>query len=85
MNIRTIGDRILVEPKKSEERTTEGGIVLPAGVTGRGAAEAVVVEGKSLNLKRGARVLFTGAGVRVGESGMMLVEHKDVLGVYEGG
>jgi chaperonin GroES len=93
MNIKPIGDRILVKPMRSEE-VTKSGIVLPdtaekekkeqGEVVAIGAGEKIL----KLNLKIGDKVLFgkyAGDEVEVSENNEK-VEYKflkdeDVLGV----
>lgn len=93
MNIKPIGDRILVKPMRQEE-VTKSGIVLPDTAEKEKKEEGEIVavgEGekiKKLNLKVGDKVLFgkyAGDEVEVSEDGEK-VEYKflkdeDVLGI----
>jgi chaperonin GroES len=93
MNIKPIGDRILVKPMRQEE-VTKSGIVLPDTAEKEKKEEGEIVaigEGekiKKLNLKVGDKVLFgkyAGDEVEVSE-GSEKVEYKflkdeDVLGI----
>ncbi len=95
MNIKPLGDRVLVKPLSSEE-VTKSGIVLPdtAEKEKKEQGEVVAVgEGekiKKLNLKVGDKVLFgkyAGDDAEMGE-GTAKVEYKflkdeDVLGIVE--
>jgi len=63
MNIKPLGDRVLVKPFE-EEKVTESGIIMPDTVDKEKKAEGVVValgsgeELKKLDLKIGDKVLF---------------------------
>ncbi|MBI2356166.1 MAG: co-chaperone GroES [Candidatus Doudnabacteria bacterium] len=95
MNIKPLGDRVLVKPLTQEE-VTKSGIVLPdtAEKEKKEQGEVVAIgEGekiKKLNLKIGDKVLFgkySGDDVEMGE-GTNKVEYKflkdeDILGIVE--
>ncbi len=75
MNIKPLGDRVLVKPAKEEE-VTASGIVLPSNVDKEKKAEGEIVavgNGEAvirLNLKVGDRVLFKkwgGEEIKVGK------------------
>lgn len=95
MNIKPLGDRVLVKPLTSEE-VTKSGIVLPdtAEKEKKEQGEVVAIgEGekiKKLNLKVGDKVLFgkyAGDEVEMGE-GANKVDYKflkdeDILGIVQ--
>lgn len=84
MKLRPVGDRFLIEPAKAPE-TSSGGIYMPAADQG-GTREGVIVAGGNPSLETGARVLYDRKAVtRVGDTGLVLVDWKDILAVYEGG
>jgi chaperonin GroES len=95
VNIRPLGDRILVERVEAEERTA-GGILLPESAKEK-PKEGVVIavgEGRVLDsgersapaVKKGDRVLFTsyaGTEVKYGGHEYLIMEERDILGVIE--
>jgi chaperonin GroES len=89
MNIRPLGDRVLVKPLQQEE-TTKSGIVLPDTAEKEKKAQGEVValgEGqdiKKLNLKIGDKVLFgkyAGDEVEIDKVEYKILKHDEVLAV----
>lgn len=90
MQIKPLGDRVLVKPVKEEE-VTKSGIVLPDTVDKEKKAEGEIVaigEGdkvKKLHLKVGDKVLFgkySGDDVEIDDDEYKILSHEDVLGVF---
>ncbi len=91
MNIKPLGDRILVKPLTSEE-VTKSGIVLPdtAEKEKKEQGEIVAIgEGekiKKLNLKIGDKVLFgkySGDEVEFNKVDYKFLKDEDILGMVE--
>jgi len=91
MNIKPLGDRILVKPLRAEE-VTKSGIVLPdtAEKEKKEQGEVVAIgEGekiKKLNLKVGDKVLFgkySGDEVEMDKVEYKFLKDEDILGVIE--
>jgi chaperonin GroES len=91
MNVRPLGDRILVKPIKEEE-VTASGIVLPDTVDKEKKAEGVIValgNGEKLaklNLSVGMKVLFKkwgGEEIKVDKEDHKILDHEDVMAVIE--
>lgn len=91
MNIRPLGDRILVKPLKDEE-VTSSGIVLPDTVDKEKKAEGEIMalgQGEKLaklNLSAGMKVLFKkwgGEEVKSGDNELKILDHSDVIAVIE--
>ncbi len=91
MNIRPIGDRILVKPL-AEEEVTSSGIVLPDTVDKEKKAEGEIIaigNGEKLaklNLSVGMKVLFKkwgGEEVKAKEEEYKILDHNDVIAVLE--
>jgi len=89
MNIRPLGDRVLVKPLE-EEQVTASGIVLPDTVDREKKIEAEIValgDGEKLtklNLKVGDKVIIEkwgGEEVKVGDVEHKIVDHEKVLAV----
>ncbi len=91
MNIKPLGDRVLVKPLTTEE-VTKSGIVLPetaekekkeqGEVVAIGAGEKI----KKLGLKVGDKVLFgkySGEEIEVGKIDYKFLKDEDILGVVE--
>ena len=90
MQLKPLGDRVLVKPVKEEE-VTASGIVLPDTVDKEKKAEGEVVaigEGdkvKKLGLKNGDVVLYGKYGgdeVEIDGEEHKILSHDDVLGVF---
>ena len=91
MNIKPLGDRVLVKPLRAEE-VTKSGIVLPdtAEKEKKEQGEVVAIgEGekiKKLNLKVGDKVLFgkySGDEVEMDKVEYKFLKDEDILGVIE--
>ena len=93
VNIRPLGDRVLVQRMEAEEKTA-GGILLPESAKEKPKEGKIVAlgEGKLLdngerstfNVKNGDRVLFTSyAGTEVKYEGeeYLIMREDDILGV----
>lgn len=89
MNVKPLGNRVLVRVIEEEERRTPGGIVLPESVKEekvvRGEVKAVGTAEK-FDVKTGDKVLmsaYAGTEIRIGEEKHLLVKTTDVLAVIE--
>ena len=89
MNLKPLGDRVVVEPM-SEEETTASGIILPDTVDKEKKAEGKIVaigDGekiKALGLKVGDKVIFgkyAGEEVTVDKIDYKILTDEDVLAV----
>jgi chaperonin GroES len=96
MNLKPLGDRILVKRCEAEERTA-GGIVLPDTAKEKPKQGEVMAVGSgrqtgsggraALSVKKGDRVLFTsyaGNEVKVDGEEFLLMREEDVLAVMKG-
>jgi chaperonin GroES len=95
VNIRPLGDRVLVQRVEAEEKTA-GGILLPESAKEK-PKEGIVIsvgEGRLLDngqrispaVKKGDRVLFTSYGgteVKYEGEQYLIMEERDILGVVE--
>lgn len=95
MNIKPIGDRILVERERSEEKTA-GGIVLPDNAKQKPQQGTVLAVGdgkllkdgrrQPLQVKKGDKVYFTAwAGDEYKSNGkdVLLMREEDVLAIID--
>jgi len=91
MNIRPIGDRILVKPIKEEE-VTKSGIVLPDTIDKEKKAEGEILaigtgeKVTKLGLSVGQKVLYgkySGEEVKVDDQEYKVLSHEDILAVIE--
>jgi len=86
MNIKPMGERVLIKQKESEERT-KGGIYIPDSAKeekkeGTVIAAGTYKDGKDLPLKKGDKVLYGGYSsdeVDIDGENYVFVEFKDVL------
>ena len=90
MNIKPIGERVLLKPKKEEEKT-KGGIYIPESAKenkkeGEVLAVGALKDGKEIPLKKGDRVLYGGYSsdeFEIDNEKFIIVEYKDILGKFE--
>jgi chaperonin GroES len=90
MNIKPIGDRILVAPTKEEE-TTKSGIILPESAKEKKAEGTIIAIGTGekilkLGLQINKKVLFSqyaGDAIKVDENEYRILGDEDVLAVIE--
>ena len=94
MNIRPLGDRVLIEPIEEKEQTV-GGIIIPDSAKEKPMQGKVVAVGKktdkdgkevAFDVKKGDTVLlpkYGGTEVKVGDKKLQLVREEDLLGVIE--
>ena len=89
MNIKPLGDRVLVKPLNSEE-VTKSGIVLPdtAEKEHSGQGEIIAIgDGekiRKMNLQIGDKIWFgkySGDEVKVDKEEYKFIEEKDILGI----
>lgn len=93
--IRPLADRIVVQPKVTEEKT-EGGILLPQNAEKDKPMEGTVcavgtgryVDGKlqPLQVKVGERVLFgkySGTNIKLENHDYLVMREEDVMGIIE--
>jgi len=96
MNIRPLGDRILVKRIKEEDKT-KGGIIIPDTAKEKPQEGRIVAVGKGKmtetgklvapDVKAGDTILFgkySGSEVKVDGEEHMIMREEDVLGVLEG-
>ena len=94
MNIRPLGDRVLIEPIEEKEQKV-GGIIIPDSAKEKPMQGKVLAVGKKLDkdgkeipfdVKKGDTVLlpkYGGTEVKIGEKKLQLVREEDLLGVVE--
>ncbi|MDQ0286056.1 MULTISPECIES: co-chaperone GroES [Desulfofundulus] len=95
MRIRPLGERVVVKPLPSEEKT-KGGIVLPETAKEKPQEGEVVAVGPGrllengtrvpIDLKVGDRVLFSkyaGNEVKIDDEEYLIMREADILGVIE--
>ena len=94
MNIRPLGDRVLIEPIEEKEQTV-GGIIIPDSAKEKPMQGKVIAVGKKLDkdgkeiafdVKKGDTVLlpkYGGTEVKLNDKKLQLVREEDLLGVLE--
>ena len=94
MNIRPLGDRVLIEPIEEKEQTV-GGIIIPDSAKEKPMQGKVIAVGKKtdkdgkeikFDVKTGDAVLlpkYGGTEVKLGDKKLQLVREEDLLGVIE--
>lgn len=94
MNIRPLGDRVVLQKKKAEDRT-KSGILLPEGAKEK-SQEAIVkrvgtgecADGKKVTfqVKEGDRVLYSqyaGTELKSDDEEFVIVSEKDIIAIIE--
>lgn len=94
MNIKPLGDRILVRPLESEEKT-KGGIVIPDTAKEKPQEGEVLsvgdgkwIEGKKvpLDVKKGDKILFSRYGgdeIKIEGEELKILKEEDILAIIE--
>ena len=94
MNIRPLGDRVLIEPIEEKDQVV-GGIIIPDSAKEKPMQGKVIAVGKKLDkdgkeinfdVKKGDTVLlpkYGGTEVKIGDKKLQLVREEDLLGVIE--
>ena len=94
MNIRPLGDRVLVEPVEEKEQTV-GGIIIPDSAKEKPMQGKVLAVGKKLDkdgkeiafdVKKGDTVLlpkYGGTEIKLDGKKLQLVREEDLLGELE--
>ena len=95
MNIRPLGDRVLIK-RGAEEEKSKGGIIIPDTAKEKPQEGKVIAVGKGkrdddgkvtpLDVKKGDRILFgkySGTEVKLNGEEHLIVREEDILGVIE--
>ena len=95
MSYKPLGDRILVKPKESEEKT-KSGIVLPDSAKEKPQEGKVVSVGEGarddkgkripMEIKKGDKVLYSkysGTEVKIDDVEHLIIKESDVLAIVE--
>jgi len=95
MNIRPLGDRVVVEPIE-QEATTASGLVLPDTAKERPQQGKVIAAGKGrldddgdrieMEVKVGDTILYAkyaGTEVKMGDKKLLIMKEADILGIVE--
>ena len=94
MNLKPLGDRVVIKQLEAEE-TTKSGIVLPSQAKEKPQQAQVVavgpggvVDGKEIKMevKPGDKVIYSkyaGTEVKMGEDELIIVRQNDILAVVE--
>lgn len=94
MNLKPLGDRLIVKALKSEDKT-KGGIVLPDSAKEKSQQAKVIAVGSGkvigdkivpLEVKKGNKILFgkySGDEVKVGTEEYLIIKESDVLAIIE--
>ncbi len=95
MNIRPLGDRVVVEPIEQEQTTTSG-LLLPETAKEKPQQGKVVAAGKGryddagkridMEVKVGDTILFAkyaGTEVKISDKKLLIMKELDILGIIE--
>src|SRR3989344_4645000 len=98
MQIKPLGDRVLIEPLKNEGEKTKSGIVIPDTAEKERPVEGMIIEGGGgarnedgklvpLLVKKGQKVLFSKYGpteIKIDEKEYLIAKEEDILAIIEG-
>ncbi len=95
MNIKPLGDRVLVR-RLEEEEVVKGGIIVPDTAKEKPQRGEVIAVGPGarndkgeivpMNVKKGDKVLFgkyAGSDVKIGDEDYLIMREDDILGIIE--
>lgn len=91
MNIKPLGDRVLIEPISVEDKT-ESGIILPDTADKEKPEEGRVIAvgpgrpKKPMGVKKGDKVLFTKYGpneIKIDNKEYLIAKEEDILAILE--
>jgi chaperonin GroES len=96
MNVRPLGDKILVKRSKAQDRT-ESGLYLPESAkdkptegkvvaTGNGVLNKETGEYLPFSVKKGDRIIFSsyaGTEIKIDDEELLIMSEDDILGVVE--
>lgn len=95
MNIKPLGDRVLVK-RLEEEEVVKGGIIVPDTAKEKPQRGEVIAVGPGarndrgeivpMNVKKGDKVLFgkyAGSEVKIGDEDYLIMREDDILGTIE--
>lgn len=95
VNIKPLGDRLIVHPIEQEDQTA-GGILLPETAKEKPQQGEVLAVGEGrrdddgeripMDVKQGDKILFAkyaGTEVKLGEQSVLIMKESDVLGVIQ--
>ncbi len=90
MDIKPIGERVLIKPSKQEEKT-KGGIYIPESAKeekkeGEVVAAGLFKDGKELPLKKGDKIIYGGYSsdeFKIDNEKYLIIDFKDVLAKIE--
>ncbi len=90
MNIKPVGERVLLKPVLEEEKT-KGGIYIPESARENNKKGKVIAvgkdkEGKDLPLKKDAVVLYSGYSneeIELDGEKYVIVDYKDIIAIIE--
>ncbi|MBK7975207.1 MAG: co-chaperone GroES [Deltaproteobacteria bacterium] len=96
MNVRPLGDRIIVQ-RLEEESKSKGGIIIPDTAKEKPQQAKVVAVGKGkvsddgkvtpIDVKKGEVVIISkwaGSEIKVDGNELLIIREEDILGVVEG-
>ena len=96
MNLKPLGDRIVVRPQEEDEATTASGLVIPDTAKEKPQEGEVVAVGQgridsdgnttALQVKKGDRVLFgkyAGSELKIGGEDHLILKEDEVFGIID--
>ncbi len=89
MNLKPIGERVIIKPEKKEEKT-KGGIYIPENAKDEKKAGVVIAVGsldsKKYDIKKGDRIVYGGYSsdeIELDGEKYIIIDAKDVLAKLE--
>ncbi|HOF02252.1 MAG TPA: co-chaperone GroES [Spirochaetota bacterium] len=87
MTVKPLGERVLIEVKTSEEKTS-GGIVIPQAAQEKTQEGKVIAIGSSdtIKVKVGDKVIYdkyAGTQIKIGDRDHLLIKFEEILAVID--
>lgn len=90
INIKPLGDRVIVEPAEAEEKTSSG-IIIPDTAKEKPQQGIIVaagngLPGESMTVKEGDVVLYgkyTGTEVKINDKNYLMMKESDIFGIIQ--
>jgi len=91
LNVKPLGDRVLIKPAEAQE-TVKGGIIIPDSAKerpqeGKVAAVGPGKDDEKMAVKVGDKVIYSkyaGTEIKIDDQDYLLMRQDDILGIIEG-
>lgn len=87
LNIKPLGENVLIEPLKADKKKTDTGIYLPESASEEKPQEGKVIaigDDKKIKVKKGQKVIYNrygGTEIKIEDKDYLVVKNEDILAV----